>query len=252
MASVYSVYEKMHKMRAKLYPNYLPGCEGTYVARNANEASVNVRDIVAAMKNRGGYDGSVDDAVETVTHFFKEMGYQLSDGFSVNLGFFTIHANIGGVFHSEAEAHDPEKHPITFRFQSLKQLRNLSKDIEVIIEGIADVQGYLAEFIDIEADARNTVFVPGDQFALYGHKIKEAGDHPSCGVYLVPVDDPSRAVKITRIAENTPTKIIGVLPPAGTGSLVNRIEIRTQYAGSGGNLLKSPRVITSSFTIEEA
>jgi hypothetical protein len=71
-------------------------------------------------------------------------------------------------------------------------------------------------------------------------------------VYLVPVDDPSKAVKITRIAENTQNRIIGVLPPAGTGYSVNRIEIRTQFSGSSNTFLKTPRIITSSFTIEEA
>jgi hypothetical protein len=250
--NVYSVYEKMHKMRAKLYPNYLPKGEGTYIARTANESSVSVEDICAAMKNRGGYDGSYEDAVQTIRHFLKETEYQLADGFSVNTGLFTIHPNIGGVFESDKETHDHIKHPVTFRFQSLKPLRDLRESIEVIIEGIADTSGYIAEFTDVEAEANNTIFVPGDQFVLIGHKIKNAGDDPSCGVYLVPVDDPSKAIKITRIAENTQNKIIGVLPPTGTGSLVNRIEVRTQFSGSGSTFLKAPRIITSSFTLEEA
>jgi hypothetical protein len=121
------------------------------------------------MKNRGGYDGSADDAIETITHFLKEMEYQLADGFSVNIDLFTIHPNIGGVFQSDKEAHDHVKHPIGFRFQPLGPLRDLRKSIEVIIEGIADVQGYIAEFTDVEAEANNTIFVPGDQFILTGH-----------------------------------------------------------------------------------
>jgi hypothetical protein len=250
MANVYSVYEKMHKMRAKLYPSYLPGKEETYIARTANEASVKVQDIIASMKNRGGFAGSAQDALETVTHFFKEMGYQLSDGFSVNLGYFTVYPNIGGLFDSDKEAHDHKKHPLTFRYQSLKPMRGLRENIEVIIEGIADTQGYIAEFLDVEAEAKNAIFVPGDQFILTGYKVKIAGDDPACGMYLVPVDDPSKAVKVTRIAENTAGKIVGVVPPS-TGYIFNRIEIRTQFTG-GSNTLKTPRVITSSFTLEEA
>jgi hypothetical protein len=95
MANVYSVYEKMHKMRAKLYQNYLPGKEGTCFARTTNEAPVTIQDIVASMKNRGGFTGSPQDALETVTHFLKETAYQLSDGFSINLDYFTIYPNIG-------------------------------------------------------------------------------------------------------------------------------------------------------------
>jgi hypothetical protein len=51
------------------------------------------------MRNRGGYDGSHDEAVKTVNHFFKEMMYQLCDGFSVNTGWFTVNVHIGGLFH---------------------------------------------------------------------------------------------------------------------------------------------------------
>jgi hypothetical protein len=154
--NVYSVYEKMHKMRAKLYPNYLPKGEGTYIARTSNEAAVTIEDICASMKNRGGYDGSYEDAIQTIRHFFKETEYQLADGFSVNMSLFTVYPNIGGTFLSEKEAHDHKKHPVTFRFQSLKPLRELRQSIEVIIEGIADTSGYIDEFIDHDENAVNT------------------------------------------------------------------------------------------------
>jgi hypothetical protein len=99
MANVYNVDEKMRKMRAKLYPSYLPGTEGNYVARTANEATADIGNICASV---------------------------------------------------------------------------------------------------------NRVFVPGNQFVITGDKIKVAGEDPACGVYMVPVDDPSSALKLTRIAENSP------------------------------------------------
>jgi hypothetical protein len=248
--NVYSVYEKTHKMRVKLYPNYLPQAKGLFIARTASESSVTVEDICAAMKNRGGYDGSYEDAVQTIRHFFKEAEYQLADGFSANMGVFSIHPNIGGTFNSDKEAHDHKKHPITFRFQSLKPLRDLCQSIEVIIEGAADVNGYIDKFYDVEADSVNSQFVPGDQFIITGHRIKIAGDDPSCGLYIMPADPTAMPMKVSRIAENRSSKITGVLP-VSTGELMNRIVIRTQYAGSNSNFLKSPRVITSSFVLEE-
>jgi hypothetical protein len=36
-----------------------------------------------------------------------------------------------------------------------------------------------------------------------------------------------------------------------TGHSLNRIEIRTQFTGSGGIFLKTPRIITSGFVLEE-
>jgi hypothetical protein len=86
---------------------------------------------------------------------------------------------------------------------------------------------------------------------INGNKSKVVGDNPTCGVYMVPVDNPAHAVKLTRLAENSPSKIIGVLHQA-TGYNHNKIEIRTQFSGTGGTPLKAPRIITSSFILEEA
>jgi hypothetical protein len=87
-------------------------------------------------------------------------------------------------------------------------------------------------------------------FALHGNKIKIAGEDPDNGVYFVPENDPSKAVKVERIAENNPCKIIGIAP--NTGHVYNRIEVRTQYNGSGSSFLKKPRVVKTTFVVEAA
>jgi len=249
MSNVYNVNEKMHKLRAKLYPNYLPGGDGTYIARTTNEDSVTLEDICAAMKNRGGYNGSYEDAVRIVRHFHQEMARQLCDGFSVNNGFFSIRPNIVGIFRSEKETYNPERHSLSFRFHALKALRDLRNKIDVVIDGSADVQGYIAEFVDTDENSINGLYVPGDQFIINGHKIEVAGDDSETGVFFVPVDDPARAVRAARIAENTASRIIGIAPK--TGSIHNRIEIRTQYTGSTTSPSKTPHVIASAFILEE-
>jgi hypothetical protein len=66
--------------------------------------------------------------------------------------------------------------------------------------------------------------MPDNMFAIHGHKIKIAGDNP--------------------------TRITGITP--NTGHAQNRIEIHTQYSGMTDRFLKTPRTITSSFTIEQA
>jgi hypothetical protein len=120
--------------------------------------------------------------------------------------------------------------------------------VEVL--GLADVNGYIDEFIDVEANSINGTATAGNQFIIHGHKIKIAGDDPTVGVYFVHAEDvPPGKEKATRIAENSANKIIGIIPSL-PGSPV-RLEIRTQFSGSGGNFLKAPRVITSNFTLVE-
>jgi hypothetical protein len=241
----------LHKIKAKLYPNYLTHADGAYLAHVDNEATLNIEDICTTLKNRGGYGGKFEDLVNLVHQFLNELVYQLCDGYAINLGYFSIHPHIGGAFDSEKEAHDHKKHPITFRFRSRKTLRQLAEKIAVEILGFADVQGYIGEYIDVEEEATNTIFVPGNQFVIHGNKIKVAGNDLSCGVYMVPVDAPASAVKLTRIAENSPNKVIGILHQS-TRHSQNKIEIRTQFSGSSNTLLKTPRIITGGFVLEEA
>ena len=118
------------------------------------------------------------------------------------------------------------------------------------VEGTADNACYIDKFVDFEADSTNTLYVPGNQFAIYGHKIKVDGEDPNIGVFFVPVEDLSQAVKVLRIAENTPSKITGIAPE--TYFINNRIEIRTQFSGAGDRHLKELRSITGNFILEAA
>jgi len=249
MPVINNVNEKLHKIRVKLYPNYLPKVEGKYLARTNNEASLSIEDVCAALKNRGGFTGKYETLIENVKQYFDEAAYQLCDGFAVNTGYFSIQPNIGGTFDSATDSYDEKKNPLNFRFRALSALRNLARHINIDIEGVADNSGWIDEFTDIDEKEVNNIFVEGNLFSVTGSKIKIAGDDPACGIYFVPVEAPSKAVKVARIAENTNTKIIGVC--VKTEYLRNRIEIRTQYANSK-KYLKAPRIITSDFILEEA
>jgi len=96
----------------------------------------------------------------------------------------------------------------------------------VQVDGLAETSGWIDEFEDVEAEAINTVYVPGDQFVLRGSRIKIAGDDPACGLYFVPSDGSAEAVKVSTFAENTPSTIIGIVPK--TNYVYIKLEIRTQ------------------------
>ena len=250
MSIINNVNGLLHRIRVKLYPNYLPNIDGKYIARTDNEACMTIEQICASMKDRGGFTGNYDMLVESIKQFNAEAAYQLCDGFAVNYGYFSIHPNIGGTFNSLNDIRDPQKNPINFRFRVLMPLRNLARHITIELTAIADGNAFIHEFIDRDEEAVNSIFVPDNMFCINGNKIKIAGDHPDCGIYFVPVEDPSKAVKVKRIGENKPSIITGIAPD--TGFQHNRLEIRTQYTGSGMTFLKRPRIITSDFILETA
>ena len=243
-----NINDVLHRTKIKLHVNYLPGVEGRYIAKTENEDVLSIERICDSLYNRGGFAGSHDSLKENVRQFMDECAFLLADGFGINLKFFSVHPNIGGTFNSENEVYDPKKNPISFKFRVHLPLQNLIKHITVEITGLADAKASIDEFIDREEDSVNTLFLPGNMFCISGNKIKIAGDDPACGVYFVPVDDPSKAVKVSRIGENDRSRITGISPD--TGYVRNRIEIHTQFAGSTTNLLKQPRIIVSCFHLE--
>jgi len=254
MSYVKNIEEQLHYVNVKMYPNYLSAAGvpagNELVARTQNDKTLTLEDICASLHNRGGHTGNYDDLIENVKQFFHEAIYLALDGFNLNFKYFCMYPKICGTFNSATEPYDRKKNPVKFRFRAQPALRRLVELIEIKIDGLADTCGWIDEFIDTDENSINTLYSPGDQFILRGRKIKIAGNDTACGVYFVPVDDPSKAVRAARIAENCPSKIIGIAP--ATGFMQNRIEIRTQFTGAGNRFLKEVCVIKSSFTVEEA
>ncbi|MDR1218959.1 MAG: DUF4469 domain-containing protein [Treponema sp.] len=248
MSIINNVTETLHRIKVKLYPNYLPHVEGAYIARTDNEASLAIEDVCAALKNRGGFTGNYDDLVEHVKQFFDETAYQLCDGFAVNTGYFSVHPNVGGTFDKTTAGHDAGRHPVTFRFRTRARLRALAEHIVVEIEGLADIAGYIDECVDTDTGAINETLTPGGMFSISGHKIKVAGDSPDIGIYFVSAEDAGQRVKVSgHLAENIGSKLIGIVPALSAGAW--KVEIVTQYTGATNSFLKSPRTIESSIIL---
>lgn len=93
----------LHKVKAQLYLNWLTDDPNDYSARVISERSLSINDICRTAVTRGGATRSVDDMEGIVNVFFKEMAYQLCDGFSVNTGFFTATPLLRGVFNDTSE-----------------------------------------------------------------------------------------------------------------------------------------------------
>ncbi|MDR2782228.1 MAG: DUF4469 domain-containing protein [Treponema sp.] len=94
----------------------------------------------------------------------------------------------------------------------------------VEVEGIADAQGYIDEFMDVSTESMNETTASGGQFGGQfggsGHKLKMTGDDPEVGVYFVPADN-GVAVKVAgHLAENTASKLIGVIPTLSAGKVM--------------------------------
>ena len=241
--------ERLHTIPVRLYPSYLPTAEGKYLARIENDPFLSINEIGASMKNRGGFTGSYEDAIEHVRLFLWECMYKLADGFGVNLGYFSLVPHVGGTFSSPNESQNDERHPVTIKYRRNAKMKEFTDEIAVVVKGLANCTGWLDEFTDIDENETNSIFVPGNMCLLKGNEITAEGPDPSCGVFFADSDNPSNEVRMTRIAKNSRSEIIGICP--NTTWQHSKIVIRTQFMGYKTKFLKTVRVIESSFIIEK-
>jgi hypothetical protein len=247
MAIIDEINEVLHKIEAKLYPNYLGKGEGAYVARAKAEASLSIPDVCAAAKNRGGFTGQYEDLVEHSTIFINEVVYQLLDGFSVQLGgFCSLHPSITGTYHGANDHIGAENLHVTFR--TLRHLKELLLKVKIENEGIAEDGAYIDEILDVHTESINSVLTPGNMVHILGHKIKVEGGDPAIGVWFVNQADQARTQITEHLGINRSTELFGLIPALTAGTY--KVEIVTLFTGSGV-LLKEPRTIKgeSSLTV---
>jgi hypothetical protein len=239
MSVINEINEVLHKIEAKLSPNYLGKGEGAYVARAKAEAPLSLEDVCAAAKNRGGFTGQYEDLVEHAHVLINEVIYQLLDGFSVQMGsFFSIHTRIGGTYHGANDHISPENLHIAFR--PLGHLKELLLKVKIENEGIAGDGAYIDEIIDTHTDSVNSVLTPNNMVHIMGHKIKVEGEGAEVGVWFVCQKDGVRVKISERLGVNRSSEVVGLVPSLTAGTY--KLEVVTRFTGSGV-LLKEARTI---------
>ncbi|WP_462319739.1 DNA-binding domain-containing protein [Marinilabilia sp.] len=230
----------LHSIKANLYLNLLTDDPNDYSARVDSEKSLSTRDICNSAVTRGGAATTAESMEYHVDLFFKEMGYQLSNGFSVNTGYFTAGALIKGVFNSPGESFDPNKHSVLFQFNQGALLREEIQNINVEIQGVADTGTVIMEVVDVKSGSVNDVVTPGRNLRIRGTKVKIDGDHPEVGVSFVNTST-GDVVKVdpTDIVENMPSELIIFTPELEAGTY--NVKVTTQFSGNSSSLLKDPR-----------
>ena len=228
----------MHGIKAYLYENSLTDNPNDYIARVATERSLSIADICGSAASRGGADISAAAIEHGARLFFKEMVYQICDGYSINAEYFTAACQIKGVFNSPSESFNPKKHTIAFQFHQGAAMRSELENISVNIMGVAETGISIAQVIDIKSGSVNEYVTPGRNLRIKGSKLKIAGTHEAVGIYLVHTASGQRfKVDASDIVTNNPSEMMIIVPTLEGGQYT--LEITTQYAA--GSLLKEPR-----------
>jgi hypothetical protein len=234
----------VHRVKVWLYPAYLPTAkEGELLARTTNEKTLDMEQICASLKERGGSTATYEDLLAHGEELANEIGFLLVDGFAINFcGLFRLWINVGGIWSNATERWDRSKHPITVYFQMLSRLKKAVDKVEVEVLGTAPDKRYIARFIDTYSGTENWTISRGHTFTLEGNLIKVAGNGNGEGVWFENAHTAAR-VQVTELNENS-AKVIRGLVPATLEQGQWTIEVVTRStSGTADNLLKEPRTI---------
>jgi hypothetical protein len=229
----------LHRIKAYLYENWLTPDPNDYVARVFSEGSLNAHEICVHAYERGGADISIEAMEHAINLFLKEMGYQLCDGFSINLGWFTVSVHIKGVFDSPTETFNPEKHTIVFEFHQGALLRKKLETVSVEVLGVAETGIVIAQVLDVKTGSVNDLLTPDRNLKISGYKVKIVGDNPTIGICFIGEDGSRVQVDPTDIVTNNPSELIIMIPQLR--AMKYQLEITTQFSGNTKIFLKEPR-----------
>jgi len=230
----------LHRVKAYLYDNPLTEKPDDFMARVSSERSLDISQICESAVSRGGADISASSIHHGVDVFMKEMAYQLCDGFSVNVGYFTASPLIKGVFSSPQETFDPEKHTLLFQFNQGDTLRDELSSVEVEIMGVADTALSILQVTDVKTGSINDLLTPNRNLKINGFKIKVSGENEANGVYFVnQTSGESTKIDPSDVVTNNPSELMVVIPELAAGTY--KLQVTSQFGIS--SLLKEPRTV---------
>jgi hypothetical protein len=247
MSVTFNVIDKIHNIIVKYVPTYLPEAKKPFNLKPVHQPSLDIHGVAS---KADVYNITTDPQVieAGLNDGLRLMRYLAADGYRITTPLFNLRIRVPGEYEGNETSLPDGVKPVVRLRSSAEYREYVKKHVKIDFSGIEPPKGFISGFLDIDENAYKTIFVPGNQFALTGNRIKIAGDDPACGVYFVALDDPAHEVKVTRVARNSLSEIIGICPH--TGHQFNKIIIRTQYSGNSVHL-KTVRFIESGFTIEE-
>jgi hypothetical protein len=228
----------LHEVEVYLYENFLTPNPTDYMGRVFTERTIGLRGVCESSASRGGADINASAMFHASELMLKEMAYLLCDGFSINLGYFSISLKIRGVFDSPTDTFDPKRHSLMFQMTPGEQLRSELSTIKMKMMGVKKDSIYIALVTDTFTGLEDGTITPNEDILIQGSRLRIAPDDGSdaeVGIFFV-AEDGGFATVDRRLTQNDPSKVIARVPGLPSGSYTLRIV--TKYSSKNKELLK--------------
>ncbi|WP_299104359.1 DNA-binding domain-containing protein [uncultured Tenacibaculum sp.] len=218
--------------------------EVNFSARILTERTVNQNELIEKMLSKRNLV-SKTDIVAVLNSFYEEIIQSIEEGDNLNLPLFNIGYSMTGVFETEEESFNLEKHKLHVNLNSGKLINEVKRDIPLQKVTAPVSSTLITNLKDITSQTTNAKLSPNGIFELNGLRLKVAGDQAEVGLYFV--SENNTEFKVDHLAQNNYKKIIGQVPTLAPGTY--KVRIKTQATHSVGIFLKTVKVTESQFTL---
>lgn len=210
-----------------LYPNALTEDPDDYYAV-VQPAQVRDKEDIADRIIEMGSTVTRADVLSVLNDRDEVVRAMLLDGDRVNTPLVSLSVSIKGVFNGPGDSFDPSRHQFNV-------IATPKRDLETWVQKNAQSQKVEADrpepmpqrFIDITTGELNSLITAGSVVNIEGRRLKFDADDPEQGVFFVA--DDGTASRAEKIARNTPSELIVVVPddlPSGNYTLEVRAILR--------------------------
>jgi hypothetical protein len=156
---------------------------------------------------------------------FQLIEHHADNGDRINLPVVTIHATITGPFEGQEDVFRSPRNQVRIRVSSGPRLRKLEKNMKVEkVKGGGSPTPSPQEFTDAATGEKNRVATPGGIASLRGYYLKFDPTDPLQGLFYIPVDNPSAAIRVEQFTTIKPSELNFLVPPLPPDTY--RLEVR--------------------------
>ena len=197
-----------------------------FKAQPVSKGSKDADDLVEYMIARGSTvttaaaKATMQELLEAAAHFLKE-------GYNLNLPLFKAGFSISGVFTSEDDTFDANRHQLNINLQLGGELKELPRQIRLVKTEGNPALPLPKTLLDVSSQTVNDRLTPGGTVKVTGKRMKIDANEPTQGVFLV---NGTKTVPVTTLVTSRPSELVMVLPNLGKGTYT--LEVRGTVNGA--------------------
>jgi len=248
----FAVKDVIHNIIAKFVPSFLPEAKKPYTLRAVHQPELNIHGI-ASKAEVYNLQTSPKIIEEGMNAGMELIYYLVADGFKIKTPLFNLRMRIPGEYLGTEKQLPSDVFPEA-RLLASARLRNYLKDkVKIILDGIDQSDGFIAEIIDETTGLIDETTGRGHLLTVHGFGLKIDGAEENrdvMGLYFVPVDEGGETVKVEIVAVNAPRTLKIIVPQAVVSGMKYTLKVVTQTsARQASHIIKNLREAHSDIVL---